>query len=307
VSGLFAPPQASTIAGQVDALVLFMVIGSALISLTIFACIVFFAIRYRRRPGNELAGRVTRTLPIEIAWTIVPLVVAMIPFVWGAKLYVDSAQSPVDAQEVYVVAKQWMWKAEHPEGRSEINALHVAVGRPVKLTMTSQDVIHSFFVPAFRLKADVLPGRYTTLWFQPTEVGEYQLLCAEYCGTAHSRMLGEVVVMSTTDYADWLTPGATLTNPAAAQGRQLFQQFGCIACHETGIGPDLHGVFGQPVTLSDGSTVTADENYVRESMLQPSAKIVLGFQPIMPSFAGRLSDDQIMQIIEYIKSLQSSP
>src|SRR5919202_4217303 len=206
---MLAPPQASRVAGQVDTLVILMLVLSALISLGVFAFLVVLAVRYRRRPGNEVGQKVTGTTRVEVAWTIVPLGLSMVPFVWGARLYLAEAQPPTDALEIYVVAKQWMWKAQQPDGQSEIDSLHVPVGRAVKLTMTSQDVIHSLYVPAFRLKADVLPGRYTTLWFQPTQPGEYQLFCAEYCGTEHSRMTGQVVVLRDGDYADWLLGGAT--------------------------------------------------------------------------------------------------
>jgi cytochrome c oxidase subunit 2 len=303
----FFPAQGSVMAGQVDALVLFMLAASTLITLTIFFFILAVSIKYRRRPGNLVARQVTGTTRIEVAWSVIPLGLALVPFVWGATLYLDEAQPPSDAMEVYVVAKQWMWKAQHPEGQAEIDALHVPVGRPVKLTMTSQDVIHSFYVPAFRVKADVLPGRYTTLWFQATDPGDYELLCAEYCGTDHSRMRGHVIAMRPSDYADWLASGATATNAPAAQGRQVFLQFGCAECHEAGRAPDLHGVFGQPVLLQDGTSVQADANYLRESIVRPSANVVYGYQPIMPAFAGRLGEDEIVQLIEYIRSIGPVP
>jgi cytochrome c oxidase subunit 2 len=198
-----------------------------------------------------------------------------------------------------------MWKAEHPEGQSEIDELHVPVGRAVKLTMISQDVIHSFYVPDFRVKADVLPGRYTSLWFEATEPGEHALFCAEYCGTEHSRMTGRVIAMEPAAYAAWLEGGPTQS--PAQQGRKLFEQLGCIACHEAGLAPNLQGLFGQPVRLSDGQTTTADESYIRESILNPNAKVAAGYQPIMPSFAGRVSDEQILQLIAYIKSIGPQP
>ncbi|MDQ6669443.1 MAG: cytochrome c oxidase subunit II [Chloroflexota bacterium] len=303
MSGLFAPPQASSIAGQVDALVLLLLVTSVAISAGIFACIVVFCVRYRQRPGNIVGQRVTRTWRIELAWTLIPTGLAMVPFAWGAWLYLQEAQPPADSIEVYVVAKQWMWKAQQPDGQAEIDGLHVPEGRAIKLTMTSQDVIHSFSVPAFRLKADVLPGRFTTLWFQPTQVGEFRLYCSEYCGTDHSRMLGSVTVMRPADYAQWLTSGATAANSPAALGRELYRQYGCVDCHSTGRAPNLQGVYGQPVLLSDNSTVVADENYLRESILAPSAKIVNGYQPSMPSFAGQLDEEQIIQLIEFVKSI----
>lgn len=295
------PPGASTMAGRVDALFWFMLAITVLICVLVFGAMLIFVIAYRRRPGNELAQASGRTTPIEITWTLIPLGLAMIPFTWGALLYLDMARPPADALEIYVVAKQWMWKFEHPEGQSEIDELHVPTGRPIKLTMISQDVIHSFYVPEFRVKADVLPGRYTTTWFQATAPGVYHLFCAEYCGTAHSRMTGQVIAMTPADYEAWLQGGPTVS--PAQQGRRLFETLGCVACHETGIAPNLQGLFGQTVQLANGQTVTADESYIRESILDPSAKVVAGYQPIMPSFAGRVTDEQILQLIAYIKSI----
>ncbi len=301
----FFPPEASTLAPRVDALFFFLLGSTVLIAGGVFVAIILFCIKYRRRPGNEIARRVGGTTPIEITWTLIPTCLAMVPFVWGAVLYLDSFQPPADAEEVYVVAKQWMWKAEHIGGQSEIDELHVPVGRPIKLTLTSQDVIHSFFVPEFRIKTDVLPGRYTTVWFQATRAGEFHLFCAEYCGTNHSRMLGRIIAMEPTAFAGWLS-GGPVESPAAA-GRQIFAQYGCVSCHETGIAPNLQGVFGRPVQLQNGQTVLADEAYIRESILNPTAKVVAGYQPIMPSFAGQLSDDQIIRLIAYIKSLGAPP
>jgi cytochrome c oxidase subunit 2 len=301
-----SPPQASSISGEVDALALLMLLSSLLIAVVIFILIVVFCVKYRRRPGREIGQADRHTTPIEVTWTVIPLVLCMIPFIWGARIYLREAQPPADALEVYVVAKQWMWKTEQPTGQEEINALHVPTGRAVKLTMTSQDVIHSFYVPAFRVKADVLPGRYTTLWFTATQPGEYRLYCAQYCGTDHAAMIGQVVALAPGDYASWLNTGATAFQSPAAQGRKLFQQYGCVDCHEAGHAPSLQGLFGQPVLLSDGSTVVADENYLRESILSPSAKIVAGYQPIMPSFNGRLSEDDILALIAYIRSIGPS-
>jgi cytochrome c oxidase subunit 2 len=302
-----APPQASTTAGEVDALVLFMLLGSLFIAGSIFGCIIFFVVKYRRRPGNETGQAARRTAPLELTWTLVPMALGMIPFVWGARIYLAEAQPPGDALEVYVVARQWMWKAEQPGGQAEIDALHVPVGRAVKLTMTSQDVIHSFSVPAFRVKADVLPGRYTTLWFQASQPGDYRLYCTQYCGTDHAAMIGTVTALNPADFAIWLTSGATATNSPAAQGRKLFQQYACIDCHEAGRAPNLQGVYGQPVLLLDGTVVLADENYIRESILSPAAKIVNGYLPIMPSFAGQLTEDDLVLLLAYIKSIGAGP
>jgi cytochrome c oxidase subunit 2 len=297
------PPQASSISGEVDSLALLMLVVSLLIAVSIFLLIVVFCVKYRRRPGREIGQPDRHTTAVEVTWTIVPLVLCTIPFVWGARIYLEQAQPPANAIEVYVVAKQWMWKTEQPTGQEEIDALHVPTGRAVKLTMTSQDVIHSFYVPAFRVKADVLPGRYTTLWFTATQPGEYTLYCAQYCGTDHAAMTGTIVAMQPGDYANWLNVGATAYQSPAARGRQVFQQYGCVDCHERNRAPSLQGLFGQPVLLSDGSTVIANPNYIRQKLVTPSATIPAGYQPIMPSFAGRLSEEDILALIAYIQSI----
>jgi cytochrome c oxidase subunit II len=301
------PPQASSIAGEVDALALLMLIASLLIAVAIFVCIVVFCVKYRRRPDNVIGQPDRHTTAVEVTWTVIPLLLCMIPFVWGAQIYLAQAQPPSNALEVYVVAKQWMWKTEQPGGQEEINTLHVPIGQAVKLTMTSQDVIHSFYVPAFRVKADVLPDRYTTIWFTATQPGQYTLYCAQYCGTDHAAMLGQVVAMTPGEYANWLNTGPTAFQSPAAQGRKMFQQYGCVDCHETGHAPPLQGLFGQPVLLSDGSTVIADQNYIRQKLLTPSATIPAGYQPIMPSFAGRLSEEDILALIAYIESIGPNP
>ena len=308
-------------AGRVDPLFWFMVAVSGLICLGVFGAMLFFIVKYRRRPGNELAQQLGATTPIELTWTLIPLGLAIIPFVWGATLYLEEAQPPDDSLEVYVVARQWMWKVEHPEGQTEIDELHVPVGRSVKLTMISQDVIHSFFVPAFRVKQDAVPGRSTQVFFEATKPGVYHLFCAEYCGTEHSRMVGRVVAMPPAEYAAWLqaiasgvpaqqpatTAGQQPTGaPAAPQavgGRQLFEQLGCVACHETGIGPNLRAVYGRPVQLADGQTVVADDNYIRQSILTPTAKVVKGFSPIMPTFQGQVNEDDLIKLLAYVKSM----
>jgi cytochrome c oxidase subunit 2 len=228
----------------------------------------------------------------------------MVFFGWGAALYFKERKPPENSAEVYTVAKQWMWKFEHMEGQREINELHVPVGRDVKMIMTSQDVIHSFFVPAFRIKQDVLPGRYTVAWFHATKPGTYHLFCAEYCGTLHSGMVGSVVVMEPKDYQAWLGGGGN--QPLAVTGQRLFSELGCVTCHRSdtqGRGPNLAGLFSKPVLLEDGRTVAADENYLRESILTPAAKIVSGFKPIMPTFQGQISDEQLNALVAYVKSL----
>jgi cytochrome c oxidase subunit 2 len=300
------PQRASTMAGNVDALYIFLLIVSGLMTLLIFAALIFFAARFRRRKGVQ-AEQIEGSTPLELTWSVIPFVVFMVIFLWGAVVYFKGRTPPRDATEVYVVAKQWMWKLEHAEGQREINELHVPVGRDVKLIMTSQDVIHSFFVPAFRMKQDVLPGRYTVAWFHATKPGTYHLFCAEYCGTQHSGMIGSIIVMEPAQYEAWMSGGST--GPLSASGEKIFAELGCATCHRTdtqGRGPNLHGVFGKPVLLEDGRTVIADENYVRESILDPGAKIVNGFKPVMPTFQGLVSEEQLNALVAYVKSLSNA-
>jgi cytochrome c oxidase subunit II len=301
------PARASTGAGSVDALYIFLLLLAGFMSVAIFTMIVLFALRYRRRRGVQ-AEQIEGSTALEVTWSVIPLGIFMAIFFWGAVVYFKERTPPRGASEVYVVAKQWMWKLEHEEGQREINELHVPVGRDVKLIMTSQDVIHSFYIPAFRLKQDVLPGRYTTLWFHPTKAGVYHLFCAEYCGTMHSGMIGQIVVLEPSQYEAWLA-GGLATGTLASNGQTIFQQLGCPTCHRSdvqGRGPNLVGVFGKPVLLEDGRTVVADENYVRESILSPSAKIVKGFKPIMPVFQGLVSEEQLNALVAYIKSLSAT-
>src|SRR6202140_2438493 len=301
------PVRASSGAGNVDALYIFLVALSAFMCVAIFAMILVFATKYRRRRGVE-AEQIEGSSALEITWSIIPLGIFMVIFAWGAVIYFHERTPPRGASEVYVVAKQWMWKLQHQEGQREINELHVPVGRDVKLIMTSQDVIHSFYVPAFRIKQDVLPGRYTTAWFRATKPGVYHLFCSQYCGTMHSGMIGQVVVMEPAQYEAWLSGGGT-SGSLAASGDTLFQQLGCSTCHRSdsqGRGPNLVGLFGKPVHLEDGRTVTADENYIRESILTPGAKIVSGFKPIMTVFQGLVSEEQLNALVAYVKSLNPS-
>jgi cytochrome c oxidase subunit II len=297
------PERASSVAGNVDALFIFLLIVSGMISLLVFACVIYFAARYRHRKG-VLAEQIEGSIPLELTWTIIPMFVFVAIFLWGAVVFFQERTPPRDATEVYVVAKQWMWKLEHAEGQREINELHVPVGRDVKLIMTSQDVIHSFYIPAFRLKQDVLPGRYTVLWFRATKPGTYHLFCAEYCGTQHSGMVGSIVVQEPALYEAWMNNNQS--GPLSGTGEQVFAQLGCATCHRsdaTSRGPSLAGVFGSPVKLEDGRTVTADENYIRESILDPGAKIVSGYKPVMPTFQGLVSEEQLNALVAYVKSL----
>jgi cytochrome c oxidase subunit 2 len=299
------PDQASTVAGRVDALYYYLLGVSIFFSVLIFLLVFYFAVKYRRRDPDYVPPAIHGSTRLEVFWSVVPLALAMVMFGWGAKLYFEMQRPPAETLDLQVVGKQWMWKIQHPQGPREINELHVPVGVPVKLTMISEDVIHSFYIPAFRIKMDVLPGRYTTLWFEATKTGEYHLFCAEYCGTQHSGMIGRVVVMEPLDYQNWLAGGPPAESLEAA-GERLFSQMQCNTCHFSGPGargPVLEGVFGAPVRLADGRTVTADENYVRESILNPAAKVVAGYRPVMPTYAGQLSEEQVLQLVAYIKSL----
>jgi cytochrome c oxidase subunit 2 len=302
------PQQASTMAGRVDALYFFMVAVTAFFSVIIAAGVIFFAIKYRRRSADEVGHPSHGSLVLELTWTIIPLAIAMVMFVWGATVYFQIATPPNDAMEIYVVGKRWMWKAQHVSGQKEINELHVPVNQPVKLILGSEDVIHAFYIPAFRVKMDAVPGRSTQMWFEANKPGEYHLFCAEYCGMSHSRMIGRVVVMEPNDYQAWLG-GGRQTGSLAQAGEQLFTQLGCVTCHtgdQTARGPKLQGAFGNPVTLANGETVTVDENYVRESIMNPTAKMVAGFPPLMPTYQGQVTEDQIVQLLAYIKSLATA-
>ena len=304
------PDAASTAAGQVDAIYLFMVALSVVLSALVAGLVIFLAIRYRRA-NNVNRDHVDHGNTIEYLAMAISFPILMGIFLWGAKVCFFLFRAPEHAMPITVVAKQWMWKFQHADGRREIDTLHVPTGQPIKLTMISQDVIHSFFVPAFRTKQDVLPGRYTSVWFEATEPGEYRLYCAEYCGTNHSRMIGKVVVLSPDDFARWLSGGAG-DEPPAETGRKLFEQFQCGTCHraaneEGARGPTLEGLFQSRVPLAGGQTVVADEAYIRESILRPAQKSVAGYQQIMPTYEGQISEEGVMHLIAYIKSLGSSP
>ncbi len=298
------PDQASTVAPGVDALMTFMCVVTGGVSILIFVVIFILAMKYRRTPENELAQDYEPPKALEAAWIIIPFIIFMFMFVWGAWLYFRIQRVPDNALDVYATGKQWMWKFQQASGQREINMLHVPVNRPIRITLASEDVIHSLFFPAFRVKADVLPNRYKTMWFQATKTGRYHIFCAEYCGTLHSGMIGWVEVMEPTDYQKWLAGGAE--GSLASQGEKLFQKYACNTCHTNdarGRGPILAGVYGTPVTLSNDTTVTADENYIRESILNPQAKLVKGFTGIMPTFQGQVSEDDLLKLVAYIRSL----
>jgi cytochrome c oxidase subunit II len=303
------PINASTIASRVDALYFFLLAVTAFFSLLIAGLIVFYAVKYRRRSPAAVGVRIHGGLMLEIAWTVIPFLITMVIFVWGASVYFAMASPPAETLNVYVVGKQWMWKFQHLDGQREINELHVPVGRNVKLIMTSEDVIHDLFFPAFRVKADVLPGRYVNIWFNATKPGRYHLFCAEYCGTRHSGMIGQVIVMEANEYQNWLSGGASEGSLASA-GEKLFADLACNTCHRpesTGRGPVLNGIFGKTIITDTGETIVVDEAHIRESILNPSAKVQAGYQPVMPTFQGVVSEEGLLQLIEYVKSLQPPP
>jgi cytochrome c oxidase subunit 2 len=299
------PEQASNFAQEVDLFYYFLIALTAFFSIIIAVAGSVFMIKYRRRRDDEIPEQIEGALKLEITWTVIPFLISMFIFAWGAKLYFQMYTPPAEALEIFITGKQWMWRSQHPDGQREINMLHVPLGRRIKLTMTSEDVIHSYFIPAFRTKADVVPGRYTSYWFEATKAGTYHLFCAEYCGTQHSGMIGSVVVMEPADYQAWLSGGSKEDSPSAA-GQKLFASLACNTCHaeeNRGRGPTLAGVYGKEVRLDNGSTVVADDVYIRESILNPRAKTVAGYPAIMPTFQGQVSEEQILQLIAYIKSI----
>ncbi|MEE3233746.1 MAG: cytochrome c oxidase subunit II [Candidatus Latescibacterota bacterium] len=304
------PEQASSVAWQVDALYGLLLALTLLFTVLVFGLVIVFALKYRRKSDDEVPEQIHGSIPLELAWTIIPLFMAIGVFTLGADVFFRLQRAPADPLEVYVVGKQWMWKLQHESGKREINTLHVPVGQPVRLTMTSEDVLHDFFVPAFRVKQDVVPGRYTTMWFEATKVGEYHLFCAEYCGTQHAYMIGKVIAMEPGDYHDWLMGGQNASLSMAEAGEKQFTQLGCQTCHKSssdGRGPTLIGVYNEPQKLTNGQEVMADVQYLRESILYPNAKIVDGYQPIMPGFDGQINEQSLLQLVAYIKSLNETP
>jgi cytochrome c oxidase subunit 2 len=304
----FAAQMASKQAGQIDDLWWFLTAVSVIMTLLIFIGVTFFAVKYRKRPGVK-ATQIEGSTVLEVSWSVAPFLIMLVMFGWGAELYYAAQTPPKDAMEIFVTGKQWMWKVQYPNGYREIDAMHVPVGQPVKLTLASEDVIHSFSVPAFRVRHDVVPGTYDTIWFTPSKPGQYHLFCTEFCGNQHSHMIGWVTVMDRPEYEKWLGGGGA-TGSLAEQGQALFAQNGCSTCHlldQQGRCPILRGLYNKPVQLNDGRTVIADDAYLRESILSPNAKIVSGFEAnIMPNFQGQISEEQVIQLIAYIKSLSPS-
>lgn len=300
------PDQASTFAWQVDYLYFYLIAISVVFTIPIVAAIFFFVVKYREREKFATPDELHGSIVLETVWSIIPFIISMTIFLGGAIVYFNQYRMPDDGMQVYVVGKQWMWKIQHETGHREINELHVPVGTKVKLTMTTEDVLHDFSIPAFRTKADVVPGRYTYLWFEATQPGKYHLYCAEYCGLNHSGMGGYVYVMEKPDFEAWLQ-GATAGQTPVELGRDLFEnKLGCASCHAGGPqqrGAKLEGIFGKEVKLVGGGTTLANEEYLRNSILNPSAQIVEGYQPIMPTFKGQVTEEQLVALVAYIKSL----
>ena len=303
------PEQASTLAPEVDNLYLGVIAITAFFALIVVVCVTYFAIKYRDHTGDRVGAPITGSVPLELGWSLIPFFVAIGIFIWASVVFFHIVRAPDQTLDIYSTGKRWMWRFQHIDGQREINELHVPVGRPVRVVFTSEDVLHDLFIPAFRVKADAVPGRYSAIWFEPTKVGEYHLFCAEYCGTRHSGMIGTVYVMEQADYQAWLSGGgATAGGTMQQRGEALFTQLACVTCHlpdGTGRGPSLVGVYGSQVTLEDGAVVSADESYLRESILSAQAKTVKGYERVMPTFQGLINEDGVASLIEYIKSLQA--
>ena len=299
------PEQASTFAKDVDALYFFVFATSAFFAVVVAIAVIYFGIRYHKTHDGEIGARIEGNLPLELLWSVIPTIIAMVMFGWGASVFYHLRRPPAEAMHIYAVGKQWMWKFQHLEGQREINELHIPAGRPIKITISSEDVLHSLFFPAFRTKMDAIPGRYTELWFEAQTPGQYHIFCTEYCGTNHAGMIGTVTVLEPVQYQAWLQGGG-MEGTLAQRGSKLFNDLACSTCHldtGQGRGPSLKDIVGKTVDLQNGSSVTVDEAYLRESILNSQAKVVKGFQPLMPTFQGLISEENLVALIEHVKSL----
>lgn len=304
------PPQASTHAPGVDALYYFIFWGCTVFFLLVVGLAAYFAIRYRRREGDAYRPSASHNTPLEITWTVIPLLLVMVVFVWGFDGYMDMHVTPGHAAEYHVTGKQWLWQITHPNGEVSVNEMYVPVGKPVKLILQSTDVIHSFYVPDFRIKMDCYPNQYTTMWFEATRTGDFDIFCTEYCGASHSGMIGKVHVLSEADFERWeeSVSGPKEGEPLADYGRKMYEKKACITCHSLDgskmTGPSFLGLFGRTEQFADGSSAVADENYIRESILEPQARIVAGYQPIMPTYTGLLKPVELDALIEFLKTVK---
>jgi cytochrome c oxidase subunit II len=304
------PEQASSLAPEIDNLYLGVITITAFFAVVVVICVTYFAIKYRDHTGDKVGSPITGSVPLELGWSLIPFFISIGIFVWASVVFFHIVRAPDQTLDIYSTGKRWMWRFQHIDGQIEINELHVPVGRAVRVVFTSEDVLHDLFIPAFRVKADAVPGRYSAIWFEPTKVGEYHLFCAEYCGTRHSGMIGTVYVMEQADYQAWLGGGgATAGGSLVQRGEALFTQLACVTCHlpdGSGRGPSLEALYGSQVTLDSGAVVTADESYLRESILMSQAKTVKGYERLMPTFQGLINEDGVAALIEYIKSLQAA-
>lgn len=310
-SGSFWFPEgANSITNSVDGLFYFILIGSIILFVGICSTMAYFLYKYRRTEANPVAtSHITHSTTLELLWTIIPLILCVIIFWWGYKDFLSMGTPPGSALEIRVIGKKWLWQFEYPkEGVKTLGELVVPVNRPIRLVMGSEDVLHSFFLPNFRIKRDVLPNRYTRLWFQAERMGNFQIFCTEYCGDGHSAMLATLRVVSEAEYQEWLHGGSGDSDePLPELGKKLYTKNACNTCHSIdgspSVGPTWKGMYGHKVSLDGGASVDVDDAYIKESIENPKAKIVKGFQPVMPTYAGVLREREMLAIIEYMKSL----
>ncbi len=303
------PQQASTVAGTIDGLFYFILYGCFLFFLLVVLSMVFFTVKYRRKPNDPQPPVIHGNTLLEVVWIVIPTLLVIVVFFWGFSGWLQQSIPPENALEIRVTGQKWSWSYSYPREGIVTSDLRVPVGRPVKLTMHSKDVIHSFYVPAFRIKRDVIPKRYSIAWFEPTDTGEYNIFCTEYCGTSHSGMIGKIKVVSESDYSDWVQKGGDDAGaPSAEQGKKIYEAKACAVCHSLdgseGNGPSWKGKYGNKEEVTTGENVLIDDNYIRESIYEPNAKIVKGYAPVMPSFKGQLTENQIQSIIEFMKTLK---
>lgn len=311
LSSIWLPSQSSSVAGQVDSVFELILWICLIFFIGIVGALLWFVVRYRRRPGIPAARTAHHSLALEVAWSVIPFLLLIVIFVEGFSTFAGMAAEPQDSYEIRVISKKWVWSFQYPNGYID-DRLHIPVDRPVRLVMSSDDVIHSLFVPAFRVKRDIIPGRYTTLWFEATDPGTYDLFCTEYCGTKHSDMYSEVIVHASGEFETWLAKAASFleTMSPAEAGRALYKRRGCAQCHSVDgsrmVGPSFYQLFGEEAVMDTGETLTVDDNYIRESILEPQAKARTGYRKVMPTYQGQLSNDEISALIEYIKTLNPS-
>jgi cytochrome c oxidase subunit II len=304
----FMPPAGTDIAARVDNIYEFLLVASLISCIILIGGMIYFVVKYKRKSATDKTAYITHNSTLEFVWSFIPLVIFLVVFAWGWNIYHDMRAMPKNALEVHVVGKQWLWDFIYKSGKKSTNEAVVPVGEPVKLIMTSEDVLHSFYIPSMRIKQDVIPGRYTAIWFTAEKTGDYQVFCTEFCGAAHSNMLAKLKVVPREEYEKWIAEGDDSALPLAKRGEKLYSNNGCVACHSIDgtakVGPTLKGKFGAMETLEDGSQVKIDENYLAESMLNPNAKVVKGYpRNVMPAFQGKLNEEELSALVEFIKTL----